>query len=878
MKKKSILFAVIAVVVAAVLTLTIVLSVRNCGGNSDSTSSGESTKTSESTPDSVTPAVIKKGTYHTTTATMPSNWNELTYQDNNDVQILDYIRSGFFEYDYKFDDAKGGKYNADGSINVDAIVPGGYTTNYLAATDLKDVTATVDAKWGYTDAQKAAGGYAWQITLRKDLKWDDGTAIKADDFVYSMQAQLDPDFLNYRADSYYNTLQVKRAKAYFNKNQIETYPTVGSRGYKSNAEAIAAGETLYIDAYSFYNAKGYTDKDGNLCPQWVAITDETVYDTPNAWAAGKAEDAFSGKDLWDTFFAPDAPEGYGPLVEVGAKNQGLIAIKVVNNDRDVTFEDVGFYKVDDYSFVILMDKSYKFLKDDGSLSYLAAYYMQSLPLVHKAKYEKSKIAPAAGSTLWTTNYNSSLDTTASWGPYKLESFQSGKAYTLVRNDNWFGYGLEANKNQYNVTKIECEKVEEPSQNWMKFLAGEIDGVALDSEHINDYMHSKYVVYTPGTGTFGMQLFSDLNVLKKSGNNNGILAIDEFRQAISLSLNRSDVVEKIWPGTAVACFGLMNSQYYYDVENGGVYRDTVEAKEGLLRAYGFTKGADGKWSGGEITGASLDDAYEALTGYNPTKAKELIKVAYDKLVAKAEYYGYDASKGITIVYGSSIDNAKQRQRCQYVQDLLNNLCAGTGLEGKITLSFDASAGKDWSNAFRSGATQIGFGYGFSGNPFNPFDIAGSFVDPENSLNYHTYWDTKNENMTLTMPAGDYEGAGKTITMSLCNWYKCLNGLADKANGDTEVYNWDAGYAPASARLVVLAALEEKVIQKAYSIMLIGEYSGELSSPKFSQISYDYNTFMGYGGMRYLVVNYTDAEWAEYVAAHNNDLTSEYKKAE
>ena len=830
----------------------------SCGTKDDST--GDST--------GVTPAVIKKGTYHTTTATMPSNWNELTYQDNNDTQILNYITSGFFEYDYKFDDAKGGKYNADGSINVDAIVPGGYTTNYLAATDLKDVTATVDAKWGYTDAQKAAGGYAWQITLRKDLKWDDGTAIKADDYVYSMQAQLDPDFLNFRADTYYNTLQVKKAKAYFNKNQEATYPSVGTK-YESADAAIAAGEVIYLDVYSLWGASGYVDKDGNKAPQWIPITDETVYDTPDAWAAGKAEDAFTAKGLF---------EQYKGMVDVGGKYEACLAIKVANTERDITFEDVGFYKVDDYSFVILMDKSYKFLKDDGSLSYLAAYYMQSLPLVHKAKYEKSKIAPAAGSTLWTSKYNSSLETTASCGPYKLESFQSGKAYTLVKNDNWFGYGLEAYKNQYNVTKIECEKVEEPSQNWMKFLAGEIDGVALDSEHINDYMHSKYVVYTPGTGTFGMQLFSDLNVLKKSGNNNGILAIDEFRQAISLSLNRSDVVEKIWPGTAVACFGLMNSQYYYDVENGGVYRDTTEAKEGILRAYGFTKGADGKWSGGEINGASLDDAYEALTGYNPVKAKELVKVAYDKLVAKAEYYGYDASKGITIVYGSSIDNAKQRQRCQYVQDLLNTLCAGTGLEGKITLKFDASAGDKWSNAFKSGATQIGFGYGFGGNPFNPFDIVGGFVDPENSLNYHTYWDTKNEKMTLTMPAGDYEGAGKTITMSLCNWYKCLNGLADKANGDTEVYNWDAGYAPASARLVVLAALEEKVIQKAYSVMLIGEYSGELSSPKFSQISYDYNTFMAYGGMRYLVVNYTDAEWAEYVAAHNNDLTSEYKKAE
>ena len=849
MKKLLALLMVLAMTVACFAS---------CGTKDDST--GDST--------GVTPAVIKKGTYHTTTATMPSNWNELTYQDNNDTQILNYITSGFFEYDYKFDDAKGGKYNADGSINVDAIVPGGYTTNYLAATDLKDVTATVDAKWGYTDAQKAAGGYAWQITLRKDLKWDDGTAIKADDYVYSMQAQLDPDFLNFRADTYYNTLQVKKAKAYFNKNQEATYPSVGTK-YESADAAIAAGEVIYLDVYSLWGASGYVDKDGNKAPQWIPITDETVYDTPDAWAAGKAEDAFTAKGLF---------EQYKGMVDVGGKYEACLAIKVANTERDITFEDVGFYKVDDYSFVILMDKSYKFLKDDGSLSYLAAYYMQSLPLVHKAKYEKSKIAPAAGSTLWISKYNSSLETTASCGPYKLESFQSGKAYTLVKNDNWFGYGLEAYKNQYNVTKIECEKVEEPSQNWMKFLAGEIDGVALDSEHINDYMHSKYVVYTPGTGTFGMQLFSDLNVLKKSGNNNGILAIDEFRQAISLSLNRSDVVEKIWPGTAVACFGLMNSQYYYDVENGGVYRDTTEAKEGILRAYGFTKGADGKWSGGEINGASLDDAYEALTGYNPVKAKELVKVAYDKLVAKAEYYGYDASKGITIVYGSSIDNAKQRQRCQYVQDLLNTLCAGTGLEGKITLKFDASAGDKWSNAFRSGATQIGFGYGFGGNPFNPFDIVGGFVDPENSLNYHTYWDTKNEKMTLTMPAGDYEGAGKTITMSLCNWYKCLNGLADKANGDTEVYNWDAGYAPASARLVVLAALEEKVIQKAYSVMLIGEYSGELSSPKFSQISYDYNTFMAYGGMRYLVVNYTDAEWAEYVAAHNNDLTSEYKKAE
>ena len=95
---------------------------------------------------------LKQAAYNTTTQTMPSNWNEFTYADNNDTQIMGYIGSSFFEYDYKFEGDK--KYNADGSVNKAGIVPGAYTTNYSAATKLEDVTSAVDAKWGYTAAQK----------------------------------------------------------------------------------------------------------------------------------------------------------------------------------------------------------------------------------------------------------------------------------------------------------------------------------------------------------------------------------------------------------------------------------------------------------------------------------------------------------------------------------------------------------------------------------------------------------------------------------------------------------------------------------------------------------------------------------------------------
>jgi len=840
-----------------------------------------------SKPDTpITPATFKQAEYNTFTATMPSNWNEMTYADNNDTQILSYISSSFFDYDYKF--AGDQKYNADGSVNKDGIVVGAYTTNFSAATKLEDVTSSVDAKWGYTAAQKEEGGYAWKITLRDDLKWDDGTPIKAADFVYSMQAQLDPTFMNFRANLYYDTLKIKNSRGYFFQNEEGTYETVGSLGYKTNAEAIAAGEKILIDCFEFYGASGYVDAEGNACPKWVAIDDETVYNSVEAWADPSNEeiqDAFSGKDLWEYFFAPGAPFGYDVYVEVGADYQNWLSIYVENKIRDMAWEDVGIYSIDsENAIVVCLDKAYAFLMEDGSLSYLAAYYMSSLPLVHREKYEASKIPPAEGATLWTSNYNSSLETTASWGPYKLAEFEAGSNYKLVKNDNWYGYGMEQYKNQYNITAINCKKIPEFATQWMSFLSGELDDASLATENIADFVNSKYVTFVPGTGTFGMQLYSNLPVLKASGHNNGILAIQEFRHAFNLSLNRTDIVEKIWPGTATPCLGLVNSEYYYDIENspnladGGVYRNTVEAKEGLLRAYGFEKDADGKWSDGvSLSGLSLEEAYYSLTGYNPSLAKEKLAAAIAILTADPDYYGYDASKNITFIYGASTDTAKQRERAAYLQNVLDELTKGTVLEDKIDVVFDASAGSGWSDAFRNGDTQIGFGYGFSGNAFNPFSIMGAFVDPDDDLNYHMYWDTSAIDLTLAMPAGDYDGAGETITMSVQNWFFCLNGIAAE-NNQPKTYNWDAGYAPASVRLTILAALEEIAIKECRSVSLIGEFSGSFLSAKFSNFSEDYNTFMGFGGLRYMVVNYTDAEWTDFVASNNNDLTEEYKKTE
>ncbi|MBE5815267.1 MAG: hypothetical protein E7320_08700 [Clostridiales bacterium] len=809
---------------------------------------------------------LKQAEYNTTTSTMPSNWNEFTYSDNNDTQIMNYIVSSFFDYDYKFEDDK--KFNDDGSINKDGIVPGAYTTNYSAATKLEDVTATVDAKWGYTDEQKAEGGYAWKITLRDDLKWDDGTPITAADFEYSMKELLDPAFMNFRANTYYDTLMIKNSKPYFFQNKEGTYETLGSQGYASVQAAVDAGETVYVNIWNMWGTNGYLDAEGNECPEYVTITDETTYSNADG------SDSASGSFLY---------QNYGAYLE---PNGGYDATIYVENEvRNVAWEDVGLYAIPEENAVVLcLDKAYSFLKEDGSLSVWAPYYFSSLPLVHKDKYEAAKIAPANGATLWTSSYNSSLETTASWGPYKLAEFEAGSHYKLVKNENWYGWNMEQYKNQYNISAINCRKVEEFATKWMGFLNGSYDDAELQTENVADYLDSKYVYFTStSTGTFGMQLFSDLKVLKESENNNGILAIQEFRHAFNLGLNRSDIVEKIWPGSAVPCFGLLNVAYYYDIENspeledGGQYRNATIAKEGILRAYGYVQAEDGTWSTGDMTGLDTEEAYETLTGYNPTLAKEKMKEAIAILLADPEKYGYDATKNITLIYGSSVDNDKQRFRAGYVQEVLDGLTAGTELEDKIDVVFDASAGAQWSEAFRSGDTQIGFGYGFSGNAFNPFDIVGAFVNPDDDLNYHMYWDTSAIDLTLTMPEGDYEGAGETITMNVQNWYYCLNGLAETEK-QVHTYNWGEGFAPVEARLMILSALEELTIKESRSVMLIADGGGSFLGAKFSYFSEDEHTFMGFGGLRYMEVNYTDAEWAEFVAANNNDLSAEYKKSE
>jgi len=785
----------------------------------------------------------KNYTYNTYTAVSPSNWNELTYQDNNDTQIMSYISSSFFSYDFKFDE------------NGDPI-PGEFDMKYAAATGLEDVTAQYADAWGL-DATKT--GFAWKITLREDLKWDTGEPIDAHDFIYTMKEQLNPLFINYRADSYYaGSVNLVGAKDYAKQGQSGTFPASdiyalsdyttdldSTLKFSIGPAAEEGGPVSYLRAF-FYDWAGM--------PETYPLDKTAAFASANCGGADPATlVAMEGKTLAEIKADPTMKAAWEKILGWWQTEPGeeLHLCLADYTFPTVSWDEVGIFVGDtNYEIVIVLTNALPLLKEDGTLSYQAAYNLGSLPLVHKETYEACKKAPQEGSTLWTSNYCSNVDTTRSWGPYKLTFFQAGKQYVLERNLNWYGYHMEENEGLYETDKIVCDTVEEWQSAWTLFLAGKIDSIGIDVSIAADYKNSDQAYFTPDDYVGSLQLQSNVTKLaersEEDGKSHMLLAYSDFRKALSLSINRSDYVNQCTT-SSLAGFGLYNSMHYYDVENGGVFRNTDEAKRVLCNVYGVN--VDDY--------ASLDEAVDAITGYNVPLAQELVEKAYAQAVEEGVA---DANTVFTISFGSGADNEAVRRHFNYLTEAWTKMFVGTALEGRVEFTFE-DHGTTWANDFRNGAYDVCMG-GWTGATWDPGYFLLAYLDP--GYMYSAAWNTSAQLMTFTMKGVGPNGEDIEETMSLMDWYKCLNGATDAA------YDWSSNALEESQRLQLIAALEEQVLLAYYTVPTYNNFGASLMSYKCDYITYEYNTFMGYGGIKYMHYNFTDEDWAKEVEKVGGEL--------
>ena len=140
-------------------------------------------------------------TYHGTYSGV-STWSPTDWEISSEYDMLGYTVTPF--YGFWMNETKDG-YD---------IVP------ELAAEFPVDVTAAYAGNAVYGVPADATEGYAWQVKMRDNATWEDGTPITARDVEYTLQQFLSPDMKNYRASLFYQGgTALANAESYYNSDK-----------------------------------------------------------------------------------------------------------------------------------------------------------------------------------------------------------------------------------------------------------------------------------------------------------------------------------------------------------------------------------------------------------------------------------------------------------------------------------------------------------------------------------------------------------------------------------------------------------------------------------------------------------------------------------
>jgi len=777
---------------------------------------------------------VKEYTYNTFLGTFPTVWNNHTYQTATDSEIIGYTEPGFYTFDY------------NETLDGYKVVPD------MATSEPVDVTANyVGEEWGIEEGAKSR---AWRITLRQDIKWEDGTPITANDFVESAKRLLNPEANNYRADSLYmGNMVITGAKNYYYSGKSVDEDNGATAAY-ALADLVKGDDGVYTTP--------------NAEPIYISVTKSLD------WLGGNSLQAYVnayGEAMFDvaSFNSLLAMENENGYITVTDETIDLLANVITfsadwgetrDNVRDymfytstyptTEFDTVGIKAVSDYELDLIMDKELE--------GFYLLYSLTGAWLVKTDLYD-SCITITDG--VYNINYGTSKETYMGYGPYMLESFQADKQFVLVKNPNWYGYNDEANKDLYQTTKIVYDFIENGETAMEAFLQGKLDAKGLDIDYIEDYSKSEHVYYTTGDSTFFIAMNPDKTALeseqaKVPGTNKTILTVQEFRMALSFSLDRAAFCLATSPANSAA-FGAYSSYIISDPDNGTAYRTTDEAKQVIANFWGVADEiGEGKLY------ANIDEAIDSITGYNLEMGKELFNQAYDKAIAEGLMTETDV---IEICVG--IPNAESKFYNNGYDFLVNNYTEavkGTKLEGKLTFTRDDTIGNGFSDALKSNQVNLLFGVGWTGSALDPYGLMEAYTST--SYQYDPAWDTTTTPLTISLDGVNY-------TATVWEWTEIMAGevrTITAEDGTTKEYSCGLADKDPETRLVILAALEGAVLQTYDMLPIMDDASVALKGMQINYYTEDYIYGVGRGGVKYMTYNYTDAEWDAFVAAQGGTL--------
>ncbi len=841
-------------------------------------------------------------TQHLASGGLLAMWNVLNYQANSAQTILDYTNDDFYTFDYN---------NLDDITQSD-----GYQMILsMLAKDPEDVTMNYQSdwtKWGIA-ATEGEGGTTvnpqhriWKLTLRSDLKFDNGDPITAETFIESAKRLIDPDSANYRADGLWgSTFIIAGAKDYFNQKQegwrsardvYSAYVPANDSNLKftlgnatevaalvedNKSKAIAAFRTSmgFPDAWPAANVQQYLVNNylkGVTVSDLAALEGKTMTEI-------KANDAL--KATWDAVIGWWQSE----------PNEELDFFVSYKNAETIAFDKVGIQPIagSTTEFYIVLEQELE--------GFYLKYRLGSLPLVHIATYDR---CAKTENGIYTNSYGTSVDTYVGYGPYKLVAFVADSIAVFERNNYWWGYtsGKYSDHSKYYQTQeITIRQVADNATRFEMFKKGELDSYTLQEEDMADYQSSQYTYYTDGDSTWFVALNPDMDGLKSaqqtatpltSGNevNKTVLTIKEFRQALSFSIDRAAYNLALSPTSGIAK-AIFSNMIIYDPDLGDTYRSHPAAKNTILAFWGLSN-----WDTltdpdtGEKLFADIDEAIESITGYNLPAAREYFKTAYTKAVNDGLISQSAIASGkweVQIMIGQPGNGGSKyyNDGYEYLKQIWTAAVAETPFAGHLTFKQSAPLGSDnWADALKNNTVDVLFGVGWTGSALDPYYILQAYVDPQ--YQYDPGWDTAAEMVAIELE-------NELWMASVINWQKAVNGtpvtltkveLKDgkyetvMQDGKAVTKQFSAGTsAPSEIRIAILARIEQAILEQ-YNMIPVGtDADAALRCHRVVFGTTEYIYGVGRGGIKYMTYTHTDAEFAAFVQSQGGNLESLYKSS-
>ena len=864
----------LASVLALMMLVSVVMIAASCGGNKQvESTTTESTQATETTgPD--TPPVERvietfKGdfTYKDSVGTMATNWNPHTYQTNDDSYPADFLRVGL--YGFIFNDEI---HPVEGKEAYKGykIIP------EMAASMPVDVTEAVkSAHPEFGIPASATKGYAYTIDLNPNAVWENGEKINADTYVYSMRRLLSPELLNYRAQDYITgSFVIANGDKYYYQGTTNLSDNGAGAGY-TKADFTKGDDGFY---YTPDGSQVYIGLDfpldwtgGDTLKDYVEAYGSTYFDT-STWEELSAlidEDGLVAMtDASYELFLP-VITGNPAWGETEGDAFNYFVIKTVYAS-DYDFSNVGLYKSGEYQITIVFAKSLA--------GFQLLYNLTSNWIVNETLYE-ANLSKVGDTDAWASTYNTSVETTLSYGPYKLVSYQKDKSMRFERNDTWYGYtdgehiyvDPEDGKTypMYQTTAVDCQVVSEAATRKLMFLKGQLMTYGLQTEDVAQYRNSDYTLVSPSETIFFFIFNGYKEAIDGREANEGFdttkfdlqtMTLTSFRKAVAVTYDKEAMCSALFPDCSGG-YGLIGDMYIYDPDTGAKYRDTDQAKQALCDFYSVDVS---KFD-------SLDDAVESITGYDPVAAKELFKQAFDEAIEAGFITDADndgkSDQVVRVEYCcSSAVTEKMQQRIDYLNEKMADVTKGTPFEGKIEFYPSAPYGNDWSTKIRTGLSDTILA-GWSGSALDPFGLSDLYVNPNRS--YDAKWfDATKVSVTMNVPVN---GKATDVTLTLKDWSDALNGTTVTGANGTE-YNFGEDQAEVETRLSILAKIESTVLQTYDYIPMIQDGSLFMLTQQAYYVIDDYNPILGRGGIQYLKYNYDDAAWNAYVASQPDGTLS------